>query len=217
VHTRRRGEELQRAIYGATVAELIASNYGGLTMEGIAARARCGKAALYRQSPDKRKLLLDALRSQLPPLPVARPNLTARQNLSAALRSLADLVAGKAKYPSLFVIAQLMHDPETRAMYADSVVVPRMKAIDAIITAGVQSGEIDRGAITALTTRTGSALIIQQLQLTGKPPTQLELESIVDALIGPPRLDHDQSTVAGKMDNDDYPRVPIETSCAAGS
>ena len=43
--TRRRGKELEDALYDATLAELAAVGYGGLTMEGIAARARTGKAA----------------------------------------------------------------------------------------------------------------------------------------------------------------------------
>ena len=47
--TRRRGKELEDALYDATLAELAAVGYGGLTMEGIAARARTGKAALYRR------------------------------------------------------------------------------------------------------------------------------------------------------------------------
>ncbi|EUA50349.1 transcriptional regulator, TetR family protein [Mycobacterium xenopi 3993] len=39
VRSRRRGEVLENALYDATLAELSAVGYGGLTMEGIAARA----------------------------------------------------------------------------------------------------------------------------------------------------------------------------------
>ena len=49
VRTRRRGKQLEDALYDATLAELAAVGYGGLTMEGIAAQARTGKAALYRR------------------------------------------------------------------------------------------------------------------------------------------------------------------------
>ena len=49
IRTRRRGKELEEALYDATLAELAAVGYGGLTMEGIAARGRTGKAALYRR------------------------------------------------------------------------------------------------------------------------------------------------------------------------
>ena len=57
--SRRRGEALERALYEATLAELSDVGYGGLTMEGIAARAHTGKAALYRRWGSKQELVHD--------------------------------------------------------------------------------------------------------------------------------------------------------------
>src|SRR6201992_3847700 len=65
VRTRRRGKQLEDALYDATLAELAAVGYGGLTMEGIAARARTGKAALYRRWTCKHDLVQAALLSAL--------------------------------------------------------------------------------------------------------------------------------------------------------
>ena len=59
--SRRRGEVLERALYEATLAELAEVGYGGLTMEGIAARAHTGKAALYRRWATKCELVHAAL------------------------------------------------------------------------------------------------------------------------------------------------------------
>src|SRR5438445_2508913 len=59
--SRRRGEVLERALYEATLAELAEVGYGGLTMEGIAARAHTGKAALYRRWCSKQDLVHAAL------------------------------------------------------------------------------------------------------------------------------------------------------------
>ena len=69
---RRRGKELEDALYDATLAELAAVGYGGLTMEGIAARARTGKAALYRRWTSKHDLVQAALLYALPPVPEPR-------------------------------------------------------------------------------------------------------------------------------------------------
>lgn len=69
---RRRGEVLERALYDATLAELESAGYGGLTMEGIAARAQTGKAALYRRWAGKRELVLAAVQYALPPVPEPR-------------------------------------------------------------------------------------------------------------------------------------------------
>ena len=68
VPTRRRGETLEHAIFDAVLDELQAVGYAGLTMEGVAARARTGKAALYRRWPCREDLIVDALHYALPSL-----------------------------------------------------------------------------------------------------------------------------------------------------
>src|SRR6266540_1172358 len=66
VHTRRRGETLERAIFAAAIDELQRVGLSGLTMEGVAACAHTGKAALYRRWPGKEDLVVDALDHALP-------------------------------------------------------------------------------------------------------------------------------------------------------
>jgi AcrR family transcriptional regulator len=61
---RRRGEELERAIFDAVWAELAAVGYDALTMEGVAARAQTGKQVLYRRWPNRLELVLGALRDR---------------------------------------------------------------------------------------------------------------------------------------------------------
>ncbi|MEU4744544.1 helix-turn-helix domain-containing protein, partial [Actinosynnema sp. NPDC023658] len=53
---RRRGEELNAAIYRATLEELAEVGYAKLTMERVAERARTGKAALYRRWSSRMEL-----------------------------------------------------------------------------------------------------------------------------------------------------------------
>ena len=61
VGRRRRGPELERAIYDATLGELAQHGLEALTMEGVAAAAKTGKASLYRRWKSKDELLADAL------------------------------------------------------------------------------------------------------------------------------------------------------------
>jgi AcrR family transcriptional regulator len=49
--TRRRGQILEHAIFDAVLDQLQTVGYTGLTMEGVAACAHTGKAALYRRWP----------------------------------------------------------------------------------------------------------------------------------------------------------------------
>src|SRR5688500_20341918 len=60
--TRRRGEELERAILHAAAEEMRASGYGGMTMDRVAARAGTNKNAIYRRWPHRAALGIAAYR-----------------------------------------------------------------------------------------------------------------------------------------------------------
>ncbi|MGB8391970.1 TetR/AcrR family transcriptional regulator [Mycobacterium sp.] len=183
--SRRRGEVLERALYEATLAELTEVGYGGLTMEGIAARAHTGKAALYRRWCSKHDLVHAALVFSLPPLPEPRSGRSARGNLLTVFTAHRDLLAGKTAFPGLDIIGQLIHEPELRAIFADAVVGPRLKLVESILCAAVEAGDIEPATITPLTARIGPALINHQFLLTGLPPNRRELALIVDTVIPP--------------------------------
>jgi AcrR family transcriptional regulator len=186
VRTRRRGKQLEDALYDATLAELAAVGYGGLTMEGIAARARTGKAALYRRWSSKHDLVQAALLYALPPFPEPRPDRSARENLLAVLSAHCDLVAGKTAFPGLASVHQLLHEPELRAIFTDAVVGPRLRMTESILHAGAANGEIDPATMTPYTARVGTALVNQQLLLTGAPPNKRQLAQIVDTVLPRP-------------------------------
>jgi AcrR family transcriptional regulator len=136
--SRRRGEVLERALYDATFAELASVGYGGLTMEGIAARAHTGKAALYRRWASKHDLVQAALQHAVPPLPEPRAGRSARENLLAVFTAHRDVLAGKTDFPGLDIVSQLLHEPELRAIFADAVVAPRLTLVESILQAAVK-------------------------------------------------------------------------------
>jgi AcrR family transcriptional regulator len=183
--SRRRGEVLERALYEATLAELAEVGYGGLTMEGIAARAHTGKAALYRRWCSKHDLVHAALVYALPPLPELRSGRSARENLLTMLTSHRDLLAGKTAFPGVDIIGQLVHEPELRAIVAELVVGPRVKILEEILAAAVDDGDLDPAAVTPLTAKIGPALINQYFLLTGEPPSRRDLALVVDTVIPP--------------------------------
>jgi AcrR family transcriptional regulator len=183
--SRRRGEVLERALYAAALAELAAVGYGGLTMEGIAARAHTGKAALYRRWASKHDLVQAALHHAVPPLPEPRTGRSARENLLTVFTAHRDVLAGKTDFPGLVIIAQVLHEPELRAIFADAVVCPRLKIVESILRAAALDGDIDPATITPYTARIGPALINQHFMLTGTPPNRRELALIVDTVIPP--------------------------------
>ncbi|WP_040829844.1 TetR/AcrR family transcriptional regulator [Nocardia jiangxiensis] len=183
---RRRGEELERALYAATLAELADVGYSRLAMEAIAARAQTGKAALYRRWPTKQALVLAALLHVLPPLPEPSAERSKRQNLLSVLIAIGEVMAGRTTFPGLDILGQVLREPELRAMYAEKLIAPRIQVIDTILRDVETGGEFDPGTLPSLNARIGPALIIQQVLLTGAPPTRRELGEIVDALLPEP-------------------------------
>ena len=183
--SRRRGEVLERALYEATLAEMAEVGYGRLTMEGIAARAHTGKAALYRRWTSKHDLVHAALHHVLPPLSELRAGRSARENLLAVFTAHRDVLAGKTAFPGLDIIGQLIHEPELRAIFADAVVAPRLTIVESILRDAVRDGDLDPTTLTPMTARVGPALINQHFLLTGLPPSRRELGFIVDTVIPP--------------------------------
>ena len=178
---------LERALYEATLAELSQVGYGRLTMEGIAARAHTGKAALYRRWASKHDLVHAALVFALPPVPEPRAGRSPRDALLTLFTAHRDVLAGKTAFPGLDTIHQLLHEPEMRIIFADAVVGPRLRITESILEAAVEAGDIDRATLTPLTTRIGPALINHHFLLTGEPPNRRELALVVDTVI-PPRV-----------------------------
>src|SRR4051794_22556600 len=88
--TRRRGDALEKAIFDAVFEQLSAVGYAKLTMEGIAAAAQTGKAALYRRWTTKDDLLRDALEHALPVPSEIPEHDNVRDDLLALLRCYRD-------------------------------------------------------------------------------------------------------------------------------
>lgn len=184
--TRRRGAALEDALYTATLAELAARGYAALSMEGVAARAHTGKAALYRRWSSKRELVLAALRHAMPALPDPDPDQSVRANLLAIFTALCDVLAGSTSLPGISMAVDLLREPELRASFTEELLAPRLQTIETVLRQGVDTGEIDPSALGPLTARTGPALILQTILLTGQPPSRHELETIVDTVLGTP-------------------------------
>ena len=181
--SRRRGAVLEQALYEATVAELAEVGYAGMTIDAVAARARTGKAAVYRRWPNKHALFLDALRHFLPPMPELNPRISARENLRRIFTALCDVLAGETPFPGIVVVVGLLGDAQTRTAFVDAIVAPRLTVITAILARAEQTGEIAAGTLAPLAAQVGPALIMQAFLLTGAPPGAADLTRILDTVL----------------------------------
>ena len=114
---RPRSEAADRAILDASVELLASRGLAGLTLEGVAERAGCSKATIYRRWPSKLHLVVESV-SRLPPLPEPDTGDLAR-DLRALLRgfvAILDTTPLSRVMPTL--VGELAHDPELAALLA---------------------------------------------------------------------------------------------------
>lgn len=184
--TRRRGRALLQAIHEATLAELTEVGYARLTIEAVAARAGTGKAAVYRRWPAKRALVLDALSAALPDLTQPLDEAAdLREALLACLRSMSEVLAGRTAFPPATVLVEVLRDAELGEGFRDRLIAGRLELLRSVLERAASRGEIEWSVITPLAIRTGPALVLQGVLMTGAEPSAEELEQIVDQIVLP--------------------------------
>lgn len=184
--TRRRGEELIKAIHDAVLEEVVEVGAGRLTMDGIARRAATPRTTLYRRWSDPIEVLLDALYHQHPleePTPGADD---LRGDLIRALR----LMVEWAFSPAGRAVAAILTDPKSAALMSEALFERVFANRGGTFTRTVLQHYADRGRfpaqlLTPVVADIGEALVTKRLIDTGTPPTDEDLGAIVDQAILP--------------------------------
>jgi AcrR family transcriptional regulator len=166
---RRRGRELEEAIFEATLDQLTSGGYARLTMEGVAGAARTGKAALYRRWASKVELVIDALESTLPP-PADIPDLgSARSELLLLIDRFTTALESRAGSAVHALMNELDHDQAQAQVFrnfvVDRVVNPTKAATLDILLRGERRGDVRPGAANAMTADVAPAMLMYRAKM----------------------------------------------------
>ncbi|MGX2993604.1 TetR/AcrR family transcriptional regulator C-terminal ligand-binding domain-containing protein [Streptomyces sp. JNUCC 64] len=135
------GPEREREFFAAVLGQLRESGYASLTMEGVAARARCGKSTLYRQWGTKARLVAAALRAGRCPRFADIDTGTLPGDLRAAARA-----AGAESCDDTRLLHALghaaLHDEELRKALREALVEPELAALDGMFARAAARGEV---------------------------------------------------------------------------
>ncbi|MFJ9777072.1 TetR-like C-terminal domain-containing protein [Kitasatospora sp. NPDC101157] len=184
---RRRGEALESAIYGAVLQQLTSDGYARLTMEGVAAAAQTGKAALYRRWSSKEELVVDALRASLPPPGAAPDTGSLRGDLLAVVTGLRGAMVSELGAAVRAIMSEIDHQ---RAhvfleLVLERVVQPTTALIAEVLDRGTAGGEVRPGAVTPLVTDVVPALMLYRIKMCGGGAVELDPAAIVDEVLLP--------------------------------
>lgn len=188
---RRRGEELENAILTATLEELAEVGYAGLTMERVAARARTGKAALYRRWPGRAELVVDACAAHRLSEADLPDTGALRTDVVAALRQLSARLAGWHGDILRGLLTEVMHDPEFARLVRERVHTAGPGPIRGVLTRAVARGEIAPWVPASRRAPVAVDLLRNHYLLHGAPIPEDVITEIVDdvylpLLLAPP-------------------------------
>jgi AcrR family transcriptional regulator len=190
--TRRRGVALEDAILEAAYAELSEVGYASFTVEGVAARARTGKASIYRRWPTRGELILDAVCSQLP-TPEAcglemtdiPDDLTTADAFRGVARAISKVIASPAGDVVRAIKCEAVTDPELARAIDDRFQAPRREHLLRLLRRGIERGEVRPGADTAIVADVLPAILTHRMIMQREQVTARDLTDIMEQVLLP--------------------------------
>ncbi len=189
IRHRRRGVALERAIHEAVFDELLDVGYAGFTMESVAARARTGKASIYRRWPTKQQLVIDAICGKFGETfdllgRALDDSVTTRDALLLVARRTTRIVldAGEALRAAA---CEVSRDADLAAALEEQVACPKREAMLELLRRGVARGEVRPEAACELYGEVLPAMITSRLIVQNRPVTDEYLERVVDDVMMP--------------------------------
>jgi AcrR family transcriptional regulator len=184
---RRRGAVLERAILDAAVEQLSTVGWNALTMEGVAAGAQTGKAAVYRRWSSKEDLVADALQAGLSRLE-GPPDLgNVREDLLALCMRARDAMFSR---PGLALRA-VIHECDTvqaerfHGVIFEGVVEPTIRMLRDAINRGIERGEVRSDASNSYVFDAIPAMMMYRSKMCGSEWGDRDIEEMIDQLMLP--------------------------------
>lgn len=187
VSPRRRGAVLERAILDAALEQLGTLGWNGLTMEGVAARAQTGKAAVYRRWPCKEDLVADALGAGLPRLDAAPDLGSVRADLLELCRQARDAMFSRTG----FALRAVIHECDPRqaerfhSIIFGGVVEPTITLLREVITRGIERGEVRSDAVNGYVCDAIPAMMMYRSKISACEWNDRDLAEMIDQLMLP--------------------------------
>jgi AcrR family transcriptional regulator len=181
-----RGAMRETAILRATLELLAESGYDQLTIDAVAARARCSKATIYRRWPGKAALVSTAIRRHAGQPAAAVPDTgSLRSDLQAALGVMRSSLSGQDAALILGLLAAMHRDPELAGAVREQVLDVKREVFGAVIARAAARGDIPATADGALLAEISSAVLLSRLLVTGEPLDDAFTQHLVDAVLLP--------------------------------
>jgi AcrR family transcriptional regulator len=189
---RKRSDQSRRAILGAAVELFSEVGYAALTIEGIAARAGCGKQTIYRWWPSKADVLLEAMATtadvQVP--------LSDQGSFAADLRSFLESSFALGRQPQVLgLLCALMAQAQTDERFGDrfraAFLYRRRDALSVVLARAADRGDVPHGLRPTTVLDIVFGVIWYRILATREPFDETLVDELVHVLADP---DHPRPT-----------------------
>ncbi|MEC4015857.1 TetR/AcrR family transcriptional regulator [Streptomyces sp. H27-D2] len=187
VSLRRRGPVLEHAILDAALEQLASVGWTGLTMEGVAARAQTGKAAVYRRWSSKGDLVADALRAGLPEVTEPPDQGCLRADLIELCGRMREAMYSRSGHALRAVLDECDRTEAERfvELILGGVVEPGKRLMAEVVRRGIERGEVRADATGELLVDVLPAMMMYRHKMTGADLREHDLLEVIDQVMLP--------------------------------
>jgi AcrR family transcriptional regulator len=167
---RPRDPHVDEAILSAALDLLIEEGFPRLSIEGVAARAGVGKAAIYRRWDSKTSLVVDAINERVV-CGIDFPDTgDFRADVEAVLTQVLIRIRGVEGKVWKAVVSELVKNEELAELFRREFVAVRRADMISRVKAAMDSGQLPPGDVELLAD-VGSAMVHHRMLVSGEPPT----------------------------------------------
>jgi len=185
---RKRDHSRDGDILDAALEVLAETGYDGMTIDMVAARAKAGKATLYRRWESKAELVIDAVacmkQTDLDPAHLPDTG-TLRGDLIAMIKT-PTIQEGERKLRVMSGLASLIsRSPELAETARQAIIEPRLALNRTLMQRARDRGEIAADADIELAAMIAPAMISYRVLMLRTPSTREFMVSLIDTVILP--------------------------------
>ncbi|MBN9186999.1 MAG: TetR/AcrR family transcriptional regulator [Microbacterium sp.] len=185
---RKRDHSRDPEILEAALDVLTECGYDGMTIDMVAARAKAGKATLYRRWPSKSELVLEAvgcMKSSHVDLSSPPDTGTLRGDLVAMVRSPTLRDSERKLKVMAGIVSMIARDPELAVAARQALVEPRARANRIIFQRAIDRGEIPADADVDTLCMISPSLVSYRVLMLGEHVDRAFLLHVIDHIILP--------------------------------
>ncbi|ANZ42521.1 TetR family transcriptional regulator [Lentzea guizhouensis] len=182
---RPRDASRDEALRQAALEVMAEVGYRALTMDAVAARARAGKATIYRRWESKLDLVIDTC-TQLATQNLAAPDTgSLAGDLREFLSSFAAFLSGPIGKAAQALVGELPHEPELASAFRETFLISQRDVLRGILDRAAERGELKADAPRGMAVEIAGAALIYRLMLTGDPLDEPFVEKVVEQVLLP--------------------------------